>query len=147
MTGLRTDLESLWLKVDRAAVGPGSCWRFKASTDSHGYGQIVLAGRLRRAHRVAWILYNGRIPDGLVIDHTCRNKLCCNPSHLEAVTVQENNRRAAPYVRRPRRDQTHCLRGHALTGTNVMTYRGRRHCRKCKRDLQRARRAAARKGA
>lgn len=60
-----------------------------------GYPHMNLHGRIVGAHRVAWVLHhNKEIPDGYEIDHVCRNKLCVNPDHLEAVTRQENLRRA-----------------------------------------------------
>lgn len=83
------------------------------------------------AHRFAYQQMFGQIPDGLTIDHLCSNKLCVNPSHLEAVTGAENNRRAADKI-------THCLRGHPLNGENLAPRKdGRRVCRTCKRDFDR----------
>jgi HNH endonuclease len=70
------------------------CWVWQRSTSFQGYGQVWYKGRLHRAHRVFYELHRGPIPEGLQIDHTCGNRLCVNPDHLEPVTPIENTRRA-----------------------------------------------------
>lgn len=69
------------------------CWNWQGAVTSSGYGSVGHRGRIWSTHRLAYELLIGPIPDGLQIDHLCRNKLCCNPWHLEPVTVQENRRR------------------------------------------------------
>lgn len=65
-------------------------------TVDHGYGVVDARGKLRWAHRAAWIIANGRdIPGGMQIDHRCHNRACINPAHLELVTQSENIRRGA----------------------------------------------------
>lgn len=94
----------------------------------HGIGPVATRtlNRLIAAHRFAYELANGPIPDGLEIDHLCRNRKCVNPAHLQAVSHRENMLRAA---------KTHCLNGHPLTGPNVyLRPDGRgRECRECRR--------------
>lgn len=87
--------ERFWREVDQSD-GPTSCWLWQGrSKDPKGYGMY----NGKRAHRLAWELANGRpIPEGLTIDHLCRNKPCCNPNHLEPVSSGENSRRAAPFM-------------------------------------------------
>jgi hypothetical protein len=77
-------------------VDERGCWIWKRSLDGAGYGKAwdPATKRLTVAHRLFYELANGPIPDGLHIDHRCRNKRCVNPGHLEAVTVTENNHRA-----------------------------------------------------
>jgi HNH endonuclease len=79
--------ERFWEKVEQ---GEG-CWLWTGAID-RGYGQFVWNGR-KRAHRVAYELIIGPIPEGLELDHLCRNKSCVRPEHLEPVTKAENIRR------------------------------------------------------
>jgi hypothetical protein len=100
--------------------------------DARGY---VGWGHGRYGHRRAYERAYGRIPDGLEIDHLCRNRACINPEHLEAVTHAENVRRAAVLV-------TGCKQGHPFTPENTYLFRGKyRRCRTCKRRWDRARTA------
>lgn len=67
------------------------CWWWAASWDSgNGYGKVRFEGKCQMAHRVVYSLLVGPIPENCVLDHLCRKRLCCNPDHLEPVTVMEN---------------------------------------------------------
>lgn len=94
------------------------------------------------AHRVGYELYVGKIPDGLMLDHLCRNRCCVNPKHLEPVTNLENVRRgiAAQRNREIRLAMTHCKRGHPLSGDNLYINpgSGQRVCRSCRLMSKRA---------
>lgn len=111
--------------------GNGGCINWTAGCDEQGYGFIFVGGKQRRAHRIAYEEALGPIPDGLVIDHLCRNPSCIAVQHLEAVTVRENTMRgASPYALAAAKTQ--CLRGHPLSGENLTTdHRGHRKCRAC----------------
>lgn len=91
---LRTALtatERFWPKVDKTTT----CWLWAGGITAAGYGALRSDdGSVLLTHRFSYELHVGPIPDGLVIDHLCRNKRCCNPTHLEAVTQGENVVRA-----------------------------------------------------
>lgn len=74
---------------------PGVCWRWRGSIQANGYGRFRANGKTTYAHRAAYALFVGPIPDGLGLDHLCRNRWCVNPEHLEPVTQRENIRRGA----------------------------------------------------
>lgn len=111
------------------------CHIWTANRNSAGYGQMAVGkGRKAKPHRVAYELAHGPIPDGLSLDHLCRTPACCNPAHLEPVTISENLSRAVAARRTAL--PTHCEAGHELTAAVRM--RGGR-CRLCSERRQHAR--------
>jgi hypothetical protein len=136
--------ERFWIKVDRSG-GPEACWPWLASIrGNNGYGGVWWKGKTCLAHRVAWELTNGPIPEGLTLDHLCRDRACCNPRHLEPVTHQVNILRGDAPSAVVARTKV-CKRGHPQTPENVYIHqkRGRRHCKVCQRDRERSWRANA----
>lgn len=123
--------DRFWAKVDRS--DESGCWLWTAHTAA-GYGRFRM-NRPRRvacAHRVAYELVVGPIPEGLDLDHLCRNRGCVNPAHLEPVTRGENVRRGAKG-----RLVTHCPQGHEYDGPNTyVDPKGLRHCRACRRERE-----------
>ena len=106
------------------------CWVWTGTWKGKGYACFQIARhRSARGHRWAYENLVGPIPDGLQLDHLCRNRMCVNPAHLEPVTHGENQRRGM------RGSQAHCLRGHRFDEANTAIRRdGRRRCRQCQRD-------------
>jgi hypothetical protein len=124
-----------WAKVDK--THPSGCWLWTAGRTANGYGQFTNKGTLL-AHRVAFELLVGPIPDGCVVDHLCRVRLCVRGEHLEAVTFAENSQRGGI----PIAPKIHCPQGHPYDEANTYIRpdgRGR-DCRICRNDRQRLRR-------
>lgn len=71
------------------------CWNWQGTRTSNGYGQLRRDGKTRVAHRVYYERARGPVPEGLELDHLCRNRACVNPAHLEPVTRLENALRGA----------------------------------------------------
>jgi hypothetical protein len=113
----------------------GDCLVFTGCIEKSGYGRISENYRSVLAHRVSYEAAKGPVPDGLQLDHLCRNRACCNPDHLEPVTRSENAKRGLTGNHmKALLAETHCKRGHEFTPEN--TYRqsnGARECRACKR--------------
>lgn len=113
---------NFWRKVDTS----GECWLWTAAT-TNGYGKF----NGWRAHRWAYVTAYGDIPDGLVLDHLCRNRACVRPDHLEAVTIRTNILRGESMTRNL--SKTHCHKGHEYSETNtVMGPHNDRRCRTCR---------------
>lgn len=130
--------DRLWRRVD---VGhPLGCWEWTGAK-SLGYGVIGLGRRVDGndfTHRVAWRLLMGEIPDGMHLDHLCRNRACVNVDHLEVVTPAENKRRGfSPAALHARMKQ--CKRGHNFDRVRA---NGSRACSTCERSWRENRRAA-----
>jgi len=124
-------------KVD---IHTGGCWEWRAAVDKDGYGTFWLINQTRRAHRISYEGLVGPIPEGLELDHLCRNHGCVNPKHLEAVTTKVNQHRGFGVSGLNAR-KTHCPRGHALKGSNLKSFdlkKGERSCRTCCNDKKRA---------
>lgn len=131
-------IEDLAQRVRRLSiVDHRNCHLWVGGRTEKGYGMIqvwVAPHKTKNvcAHRLAWELASGPIPQGLTIDHLCRVTSCVNPEHMEVVTLAENLRRGI----RTKPRITHCLHGHEFTTANTYAYRTSsgyvaRACRRC----------------
>lgn len=135
-------LARFWAKVKPVKDDSG-CLLWTGATGGEGYGWLRVDGRAHAAHRLAYEHFVEEIPDGLTLDHLCRNRLCVNWSHVEPVTRGENVLRGTGFASANAR-KTHCPLGHEYTPEN--TYRERngwRKCRTCTLERSRRRRMAA----
>lgn len=136
-TSKRRDLQRLLAKIERDTQT--GCWNWTASIAPSGYAQFRFLGRRDYGHRAAYVLLVGPIPDGLHLDHLCRNRPCVNPAHLEPVAPQINTLRSPIAPASINAAKSHCAHGHLLHGDNVYQRPDRigRMCRTCRREVNR----------
>lgn len=137
--------------AQRVALTDSGCLEWLGATTGSGYAQIKLGPdegkRLVYVHRWSYEHHIGPIPEGLEVDHLCRNTICVLPDHLEAVTPSVNFWRSANAAAVNAR-KTHCIRGHPLAGANLeASPEGWRRCRECRRVRDRSRLARLRESA
>jgi hypothetical protein len=140
-------LRASWIKKIEVVRIPdcpvlGDCWIWHGARDKvTGYGRVQFGGTCKYLHRLSYQFFNGAIPAGLHTDHLCRQRACCAPYHLEAVTPKVNSERGI------RATKTHCPQGHEYAGENLRIQRDsrgyrRRTCVQCNRDKSRQHNAA-----
>lgn len=114
----------------------GQCFGWEGTENGVGYGVISFRGQRWYVHRLAWTVWRGPIPAGLVLDHLCRFTYCWRPGHLEPVTYLTNQQRGLVFGR------TQCKQGHEFTEANTYfnARTGHRTCRACRAARERTRR-------
>ncbi len=123
----------------RDGSAPG-CWIWRGSIRYadpkrllRPYGRFWLRGRLWMAHRLAFEIVNGPVPEGLVVHHVCGETLCVRPSHLKAITHKENLLSSARTLAGINARKTHCPQGHPYEGGSLyISPDGWRSCRACR---------------
>lgn len=133
--------------MHRVTIDPlTGCWNCNLTINRSGYYQMqikqVKGKKVRKQmHIVSYELFVGPVPDGLEVDHKCRNRKCANPDHLEPVTNLENQLRSPITFAGINSRKTHCEKGHPLGPYRPHT---RRVCKPCKADYQRYMRSIGR---
>ena len=85
--------------MEKMSPEPNSgCWLWLGFIAKNGYGRFGIRRTAHWAHRVAYRLFVGDIPDGLDLDHLCRTRCCVNPEHLQAVSRKENLHRSPMWI-------------------------------------------------
>ncbi len=141
----RERFDAKW-KADDAS----GCWLWTAAIDIGGYGSFSPTRVCTaRAHRYAWELHNGPIPEGMLLDHVCRVRRCVNPAHLRLATHRQNSIENSESIPAMNAQKTACDHGHPFTPENTYLWHGRRNglprlvrkCRACEAAKDRRRRA------
>lgn len=122
----------------RFVVDEHGCHISTYSVASHGYAQVGWHAEGRRhgstAHRAAWTHFNGQIPEGMTIDHTCRVRPCVNPEHLQLMSNRDNARGGGGHhTTAPVPTGEKCARGHV----ELLYASGAKHCRECAQEWAR----------
>lgn len=108
------------------------CLPWQGQIATNGYGRFARNGTTVPAHRYAYEREHGRVPEGMELDHLCRNRACVNSAHLEPVSHRENTMRGQTVTAANAR-KTHCIHGHEFTPENTyIQSRGGRGCRACR---------------
>lgn len=128
--------------MDRISFCDGGCWEWTGEVSPKGYGKLKFKGGTFYAHRFIYALVCEPIPDGMQIDHLCRNRCCVNPDHLDVVTNQVNATRGTGWAGQNAR-KTHCPQGHPYEGDNLRLTSKGRECWICVRKQKSAQKKRA----
>jgi len=103
---------------DKKTIKLGDCWIWQGYKDRLGYGRVQYKNKKWLAHRLAYTMFVGAVPENKDLDHLCRNPSCVNPQHLEPVSHRTNVLRGASPLARYAL-LTQCSKGHELSGDNL----------------------------
>lgn len=131
--------------IERILIKPTGCWEWQAFRHKKGYGLTTYRRTNLAAHRLAYTIVVGPIPEGQLVCHRCDNPPCCNPAHLFLGTMVDNAQDSADKMRHFNGRKTHCKHNHEFTpaNTRISEVRDRpglfrRHCIECERVVSRS---------
>ncbi len=129
--------------LKRVVINSNGCWIWQKNINADGYGTVRVDHKSWLAHRYSYTAFVGPIPDGLVIDHLCRVRSCCNPDHMEPVSIRTNILRGKhPNI--VLHNGNTCAKGHKIIDNNISVRSdGRIRCKMCINESARRRRANA----
>ena len=140
MNYTRENIESAKRRLRTRSKKSGDCILYTGALDKYGYGKFTIGSKHVTAHRASYELLVGKIPQGLLILHSCDNRSCIRPNHLRPGNPIDNvkdmwsrkrNKNSHFYKQKSR---TTCIHGHKLIGENVYHWRGHRRCQTCHRS-------------
>ncbi len=122
-------------------------WMGNLSAGGYGFARHPVTNKIVQSHRLAYEIFNGPIPDGMVVCHSCDNPRCVRREHLSVGTAFDNQRDSVSKRRHWQSRKTHCAKGHEFTTENTYSVKMPsgtlgRQCRECHRIREAARRVA-----
>lgn len=134
MIPFRNHGEDVINRLMRMLVLNKDCWEWSGYVNKSGYAAAWFNGKKTGVHRLAYITFIGDIPDGMVLDHSCSNRICYNPNHLEAVKQSENLDRGETVITTINKNKDYCVNGHEFTLLNTYRRSDRktRECKSCR---------------
>ena len=139
----KEELQRFWRRIKH----DGECWIWTGAKrcgrarngNTQWYSTCTFKSKNESVHRLFYWAYKGKIAKGLELDHLCRNTLCVNPLHLEAVSHSENVKRGTAWnkIAEAQSIKTHCPQGHEYSKENTYEHNGQRHCKECVRKRSR----------
>ena len=136
------DMDDLKERIEsRVAVDEDGCWMWTGTVGTRNHGLLKYKGKYISAHKTAYRVFVGEIPEGMNVSKVCKERLCVNPDHMRLVDMYESQMEGeSPSARNKRK--THCCLGHEFTEENTIvrySKKGRRgrSCRECRRSYKR----------
>ena len=114
-------------------INTNGCWIWSGGSTKKGYGRTSFGNSTYYTHRLAYSLFVNEITKNMLIDHTCRNRTCCNPDHLREVSNKQNALENSIGEAYKNSLKTHCARGHEFNSVNSYICKNGRVCRICHR--------------
>ena len=132
--GIGQDIKSIMRRFNQGyIIAKNGCWDWQGYVDKTGYAGFLVNHKRLLVHRFSYEIFNGHIPNGITVDHICKNRKCVNPWHLDLTTRFENVQRGANKIAQ-NAGKLNCPQGHSYSGENLyVTKKGFRQCKTCQK--------------